>query len=84
MCEKAIVEDVSSDISGHGILSLAEDGPQRFGCQELHVNVDLNLHWNCKLDSIHFRLRSKFQSTNGCGLSQSRLNLDWWVLTHVD
>ena len=39
MCEKATVEDVPSDISGHGILGFAEDGPQRFGCQELHVNA---------------------------------------------
>ena len=38
MCEKATVEDVPSDISRYGVLSLAEDGPQRFGCQELHVN----------------------------------------------
>ena len=37
--------------------------------------------WSSNPDSIHFQSQTEFQSTNGCGLSQSGLNPDWWAFT---
>ena len=39
------------------------------------------LHWSSNPDSINLWSRTEFQSTNGCGMDQSRLNLNWWAFT---
>ena len=40
-----------------------------------------SLHWSSNPVSIHLQSRSGLQSINGCGLSQSRIESDWWVFT---
>ena len=57
---------------------LIVDAPCMFVCC---IPLKPCLHWSSNLDLIHFRSQSEFQSTNGCGLSQSVLNLDWWGFT---